>query len=112
MLQSPNALLASSDWIVDALTGNVGIMLAVLAIAGVGFAMLQGRLAVRSGARVILGCFILFGAPVIAKALSGGTGQARVESAEVYNASPPPTMAIPAPPPPDADPYAGASVQM
>ncbi|WP_084385126.1 TrbC/VirB2 family protein [Novosphingobium naphthalenivorans] len=112
MLQSSNALLACSDWIVGTLTGALGVMLAVLAIAGVGFAMLQGRLAVRSGVRVILGCFVLFGAPVIAKALSGGVGQAPAQTVEVYNALPSPPIAIPAPPPPNTDPYAGASVPM
>lgn len=112
MPESPNALIVSSDWIAGTLTGTLGIMLAVLAIAGVGFAILQGLLAVRNGVRVVLGCFILFGAPAIAEALTGLAAQTSPQSAEVYNAPPPPPMSVPTPPPPDPDPYAGASVPL
>jgi type IV secretion system protein VirB2 len=38
---------------------------AVIAIAGVGFMMLTGRLNWRYGATVILGCFIIFGASAL-----------------------------------------------
>ena len=71
--------------------------------------MLTGRIDVRRGTAVILGCFLLFGAPVIATGLYtmliGDTGGA-VPKAPL-TASRPPSM------PPSAnpfDPYAGAAV--
>ena len=44
------------------------MILCVLAVAFVGMLMLTGRLALREGLRVALGCFILLGAPAIASA--------------------------------------------
>jgi type IV secretion system protein VirB2 len=43
----------------------VATSIAVMAIAAVGFMMLTGRLNWRFGATVIIGVFIIFGAPVI-----------------------------------------------
>lgn len=106
-----NALVTASDWIAVLLTGTLGTILAVLAIAGVGFAMLQGRLAVRDGVRVVLGCFILFGAPMIAHGLAGLAALTASAPIEVQSAPPPPPP-IPSPPQPNRDPYAGASVPM
>ncbi len=37
-----------------------------IALAGIGFVMLAGRVDLRRGATVILGCFILFAAPSMA----------------------------------------------
>jgi type IV secretory pathway VirB2 component (pilin) len=45
------------------LLGNVATAVAVMAVAAVGFMMLTGRMNWRFGATVIIGCFILFGAP-------------------------------------------------
>ena len=102
-------LVAAVDWVADLFTGTVGTSLAVLAIAWLGFALLQGRIPVRDGARIIMGCFILFGAPVIAAAF---VQMARPEqsalSPVVVQAVPPPVV-TPARPP-VFDPYAGASV--
>ena len=41
------------------------ILVAVIAVASVGFMMLTGRLNWRVGATVIIGCFILFGSAAI-----------------------------------------------
>jgi len=41
------------------------IVVAVIAVASVGFLMLTGRINWRYGAVVILGCFILFGAAMV-----------------------------------------------
>ena len=105
----PPALVAAVEWLQGTLLGSVAIGLCVIAVAWVGLLMLQGRLPVREGARVILGCFILLGAPVIASGflglLQGGV------------TSPPQApLAIELPvreelPPPDHDPYAGASLR-
>lgn len=45
--------------------GTVATVVAVIAVASVGFMMLTGRISWRHGATVILGCFILFGAASI-----------------------------------------------
>lgn len=105
------ALPSAVQWIEAVLLGQVGTMIAVLAIAGVGFAMLQGRIALRQGIRVVLGCFILFGAPLIAQGLAGMARGAN-DPPPVAIAAPPAPIAIPTPPPPNPDPYAGASVPM
>lgn len=102
-----SSLLASAvNWVADLLTGSLGSAIAVLAIAWAGFSMLQGRLAVREGGRIIIGCFILFGAPLIAQGIMTTVrGERRIEPQPV--AVPP--VAVPASPP-QFDPYAGASV--
>jgi hypothetical protein len=64
---------------------------------------------VRRGASVVLGCFILFGAPSIARELVGlaGRGNDQIAAPDRSPAAPPQS-----PPrlPPQPDPYAGASV--
>jgi hypothetical protein len=88
-------------------------VIATLAVAGIGLAMLHGRVSVRSGLRAASGCFILFGAPAIAQELLGlarwNGGPAVIE---VQPAPAPTPIAVPSPPPQNADPYAGASVPM
>jgi len=77
--------------------------------------MLTGRIDVRRAARVVFGCFILFGASTIAgglmSAVRGGVGG----EIELANTAPPPQL----PPPPATapatavqpyDPYAGAAL--
>ena len=103
------ALFSSVDWVCELLTGTIGTSIAVLGVAWVGFALLQGRLPVRTGARIVLGCFILFGSPVIVAAFlqmarpePGGPTAMSVQIA-------PPSVAVPSHPP-QFDPYAGASV--
>lgn len=59
--QSPitDALL----WMQGLLLGPIATSLAVMAVAGVGFMMLTGRMNWRYGGTVIIGVFIIFGAP-------------------------------------------------
>lgn len=56
----------SLDWIGGLIFGQVALGLCVLAVAFVGALMLTGRLPLREGMRVVVGCFILLGAPAIA----------------------------------------------
>jgi type IV secretion system protein VirB2 len=49
-------------------------MVAVIAVAMVGFMMLTGRMNWRFGATVILGCFILFGAASIVAGIQSTAG--------------------------------------
>jgi type IV secretory pathway VirB2 component (pilin) len=106
---SVSALAASVDWINGVLLGGLATGLCVLAVSLVGVLMLLGQMPIRHGLRVILGCFVLLGAPVIAAGLAGAWQSASP-------AAPEPMVFIPedsreALPPADYDPYAGASLR-
>lgn len=58
-------IVGAMHWLQGTLLGTVATVAAVIAVAGVGFMMLTGRMNWRYGAVVILGCFILFGAASI-----------------------------------------------
>jgi len=58
-------LVSAVQWLQGTLLGTIATVLAVIAVAAVGFMMLTGRINWRYGATVILGCFILFGAASI-----------------------------------------------
>lgn len=58
-------IVGAVRWIQGTLLGTVATVVAVIAVASVGFMMLTGRMNWRYGATVILGCFILFGAASI-----------------------------------------------
>lgn len=58
-------LVSAVRWLQGTLLGTVATVVAVIAVATVGFLMLTGRINWRYGATVILGCFILFGAASI-----------------------------------------------
>lgn len=105
------AIVSASGWIAGIMTGPLATIVATLAVAALGFAMLQGRLSMKDGTRVILGCFILFGAPYIAMELVPAAQQgARAQS--VYSAPSQQIPDVPDAPQANPDPYAGASVPM
>lgn len=58
-------LVSAVQWLQGTLLGTIATVVAVIAVAAVGFMMLTGRINWRYGATVILGCFILFGAASI-----------------------------------------------
>lgn len=60
--QGSGAIVSAVQWLQGTLLGTVATVVAVIAVASVGFLMLTGRMNWRYGAVVILGCFILFGA--------------------------------------------------
>ena len=106
------ALPAAVDWVQGVLLGSAGTAIAVLAVAGVGAALLQGRLAPRDGLRVVLGCFILFGAPAITQGLmrlAQDTSSTAVAVPVTVPLMPPPPQ-LPSPRSNPFDPYAGAAV--
>ena len=108
-LSGPSQPHSAVQWVVDLLVGPIGTSMAVIAMAWVGFSLLEGRLTVRRGATVVLGCFILFGAPAIARELLGLAGRDGGQFAAPD--LPPSASPQPQPPlPPQPDPYAGASV--
>ena len=110
-----SALVAAISWVQQALCGSVATTVAVLAIAGIGFSMLAGRIAFRRGASIILGCFLIFGAASIANGIIAATHGDPAPSTAA--AAPPPPSYPPAsakppngPGSPGYDPYAGAAV--
>lgn len=68
-------IVGAIGWLQGTLLGNVATAVAVIAVAGVGFGMLTGRINWRYGATVVLGLFILFGAASIVggiRSVAGG----------------------------------------
>lgn len=112
----PNAhdgsLPSALHWVEGVLVGSVGSTIAIIAVGLTGFALLSGRMPFRHGASVVLGCFILFGAPAIAKGLLDlgfvSSGPVSISPPSVILPPPLPSKA----PQPNYDPYAGASVPM
>ena len=109
-----SALVAAISWLQDVLLGTVATSIAVIAVAAIGFGMLTGRVNIRHGATVILGCFILFGASTIVSGLRyAASGAGGYAAPPVIVAAPPPPSpprARPTGAPAPYDPYAGASV--
>lgn len=101
----------SARWIEGVMLGEIALGVCVLAVALIGGLMLTGRLPLREGMRVVLGCFVLLGAPVIAAGFAGGGGG----MSEALTPPPPVTVPIestrPDLPPANFDPYAGASLR-
>jgi type IV secretory pathway VirB2 component (pilin) len=108
-----SAVVAAVRWIEGTLLGPAATSVAVVCVAAIGLMMLSGRIDFRRAAAIVLGCFILFGAPAIAAALHGLAGGGAPAAAVAEPAWAPPPLPVPPPPPPQApnpDPYAGASV--
>jgi len=63
--QGSGAIIGAVNWLQGTLLGTVATVIAVIAVASVGFMMLTGRIDWRRGGIVILGCFIVFGAASI-----------------------------------------------
>ena len=90
-------------------TGSLAVILATIAIVILGFVMSSGRFSLRSGIQVILGTFLLFGAPIVAAAFSGAAREvAEPAEPELPSAQPDPREDLP---PANYDPYAGASLR-
>ena len=75
LAQSANPILGAATWVKDLLMGPVATTVAVVAVAMVGFMMLTGRMNWKHGAVVILGLFILFGAPHIVASIQTAAGR-------------------------------------
>jgi type IV secretory pathway VirB2 component (pilin) len=105
-----SAILAALRFLEDTLLGTFATTLGVIAIASIGFMMLSGRVNVRYGLTVILGCFVLFGASAIARGIRAAAGGADVAAAPYVPPPAPPPPPQPQPPPANPDPYAGAAM--
>jgi type IV secretory pathway VirB2 component (pilin) len=104
-----NSIVTAVTWLEQLLTGTLATSLAVLAIAGLGYRLLTGQLEPRRALQVVLGIFILFGAPALVRelmAVSRGTEVAAPEPGAAPEISTPAAPNAPLP----RDPYAGAAV--
>ena len=63
--EGSGVIVSAVEWLQGTLMGTAATVVAVIAVAAVGFMMLTGRVNWRHGAVVILGCFVLFGASSI-----------------------------------------------
>lgn len=106
-----NVFLAATDWIQSVVLGPVGISIAVMAIASVGLLMLSGRLNLKRGATVVLGCFILFGASSIARGLHDLTGARSSPPAMASADATALEASLSTTPTGTEDPYAGAALR-
>ncbi len=107
-----SSLQSSVDWITGTLIGDIAISVSIVGVAIVGFIMLTGRLPLRRGVQVIIGCFVLLGAPAIAAAFTGfWHGNASELARQSHRTDP--DLAAPREdlPPAQYDPYAGASLR-
>jgi type IV secretory pathway VirB2 component (pilin) len=71
-------LPSAAGWVTGMLFGEVAASLCVIAVAFTGILLMTGRLTVRDGIGVVLGCFVLLGAPVIAAGLRSAAYDAGV----------------------------------
>jgi type IV secretory pathway VirB2 component (pilin) len=103
---------AAIEWTQGVLGGTLATSLCVIAIAILGLLLLAGRLQVRRGMEVVLGCFLLLGAGLVAAQLQqlagGAAGENGSGAEQIIVPQAPPT---PPPPPANYDPYAGASLR-
>jgi type IV secretion system protein VirB2 len=107
--QDADSLSTATEWLFQLATGPIAGTLSILAVAAIGLLMLAGRLPLREGARVVIGSFVLLGAPAIAAALLelGGHSLPPDTSAWAKPLVEPPAEL----PPSNYDPYAGASLR-
>ena len=72
--QGSGVIVSAVRWLQGTLLGTIATVVAVIAVASVGFLMLTGRINWRYGATVIVGCFILFGAASIVAGIQSTAG--------------------------------------
>jgi hypothetical protein len=101
------------SWLVGLFLGSLASGIAIIAVASIGISMFTGRIPLRRALRLVLGCFVLFGALTMSRGIIGTIIGAEDGGDTAGNVSPGPF------PPPSApaqagsrlnDPYAGASL--
>jgi hypothetical protein len=99
-------MLEPALWLAALLTGRLATIIATLAVAALGIALLRGVVPGRRALSVVLGCAIVTSAPAIAAALVGlAQPTIRVNDVVAYDGP-----GLGAPVPETYDPYAGAAV--
>ncbi|WP_420607455.1 TrbC/VirB2 family protein [Novosphingopyxis sp.] len=105
-----NAVVEAALWVQRLLLGSLATSIAVIAVAWLGFMMLQGSVSIRRGTQLLAGCFILFGAASIAQGLAGLAQREGGREAIAADYRPAATVSPQATELAPYDPYAGASV--
>ena len=109
-----SAFAAAVKWLDNILLGSIATAIAVIAVASIGFMLFTGRVDIRRGVQVLLGCFILFGASSIAAGVMKAVSESRAATGATITTSPPPAYVVAPPagskPPAPYDPYAGAAM--
>jgi type IV secretion system protein VirB2 len=83
-------MVEALHWVSDLLTGTIAVSIAVLAVGLTGISMMRGRLPYRRAAKIVLGCFVVFGARLVAEGLAGLVGpQIEPEAPSVFVDQPP-----------------------
>lgn len=104
-------MVESARWIENAMLGEIALGICVIAVALIGALTLSGRLPIREGMRIVVGCFVLLSAPVIAAAfVAGGGSEFSIEPSPQPSGRGSIDTARPPLPAADYDPYAGASL--
>jgi hypothetical protein len=107
-------LHAALLWLQSAMLGTIATSVATLSVAAVGFLLLQGRVDMRRSVSAICGCFILFGAPVIARSFvqlqADGAAEPSVEAPIPQHIAGSPALPRNSDPDNTYDPYAGAAI--
>lgn len=105
---SSQTLSTSVEWMSGTMLLETATALCVIGVALLGFAMLTGRFHVRKGFGVVVGCFLVLGAPSVAAGLLTMINSSHNPS----NAKLPPSPLLPDAreglQPATKDPYAGA----
>jgi type IV secretory pathway VirB2 component (pilin) len=102
----------AAEWITGVLSGPAASALCIVAVAVLGMMMLTGRIPIRQGMQVVLGCFLLLGAGTIAAGLQQFGDAARGDAVGEVVIVPADDLAARRPlPPARYDPYAGASLR-
>lgn len=100
----------AAQWIAGLATGSIAVSIAIIAVAGIGFALLAGRIPYSRMMQVVIGCFILFGAGTIAGAFISLWPESEVTARQTMPVEPP-TYVATDPQQIPYDPFAGAALQ-
>jgi type IV secretion system protein VirB2 len=75
----------SARWIEGVMLGEIALGVCVIAVAFIGALMLTGRLPLRQGMQVVIGCFVLLGAPIIAAGLLDLGARSSPEKLQIFH---------------------------
>ena len=104
-------LAAAAHWIEALLIGSTAKIIAVLVVALLGAGLMQGRWSWRRGGAIIVGCFVIFAAPLIAQGLVAGIGGSAATTSDRSSSDDQVPLYRPSQPAPSVyDPYEGAAV--
>jgi type IV secretory pathway VirB2 component (pilin) len=101
---------SAASWLTGLLGGTAATAICVIAVATLGMMMLSGRISLRRGFQVVLGCFLIFGASIVSaqlEQLAGGDAAQAAPAPQVIELEIKPKPL----PPANYDPYAGASLR-